>query len=191
MHKCIFLLHACHTRYASRWLLKSQCYFMHNVLFFSHLSLSMATVFRRGKVIYCGYFIMHAVSLLCSDKMIGTGREKRYSIIQHVAPAGWTWCPPSSLIYRKSVTLATSPLSAHITVTSHNTVWHLSDWLTSCLNLQKVIVIRWHSMTRVWLDNIVFVPSDSSNDWLIFRLTYQSDSLWPFLFSCCVSRWIS
>lgn len=104
-----FRLRAHRVRCASRRLrlLKSQCNFMYSVLGVCHSSLvsksqSTFTVFRECKVIriFCGTIIMHAVSLFWTDRMIGKGWEE--GVIQCVAPAGWTWCPPESFDIEKS-----------------------------------------------------------------------------------------
>lgn len=112
--------------------------------------------------ILCQYIIMHAVSLLWFDKMIGGGWEE--GIIQCVAPAGWTWCPRSSLIYREASVLATSHLSpVHSHHCHESQHWLTIIWLADFMfELSESNRIGCHPMTRVWLDDIVFVPGDSS-----------------------------
>lgn len=106
--------------------------------------------------ILCQSAVMHAVSLLWSNKMIGRGWEE--GIIQRVAPAGCNRRPPlSSLIYREAVGRGLfSPVQLHHCHLSQR-CWQKkkSDWPTSCLN-QKVI-IGWCSRTHVRSDHIAFV----------------------------------
>lgn len=105
--------------------------------------------------ILCQSAVMHAVSLLWSDKMIGRGWEE--GIIQRVAPAGCNRCPPELFdIQRSHRSWPCSLLSNYITVTCHNAAdKKKSDWPTSCLNQE--VIIGWCSRTHVRSDHVAFV----------------------------------
>lgn len=139
---------------------KSPCHSMHNALGLcrSHLA-----------YLYACHCVQEAWSYsLCQydwDKTIWLEEDEKKAYIHCVAPVGWTWIPWGSFIYREALWSwppPTSRLATHITVTSHNTSWHLSDWLTDFMfELSESNRIGWHPVTRVWLDDIVFVPGDS------------------------------
>ena len=127
---------------------KSPCHLMHNVSAFCHSSLvhlyprPLCSAGTQSDLL-CQYIIMHAASLLWLDKMIGGEWEDESVWHQQAGPD-----VPRALWYTERHVDPTSRLSAHIPITGHNTGWHLSDWLTSCLNSQKVIALvdsRWHA----------------------------------------------
>lgn len=153
MHKSIFQLQAFLTRYASRCLrlLKSQCNLMHIVLGLCYSSLVYLYPWPLSSGGAKWYTLSVYFNARCKlivfwqdDWKTMRGRYKAECGTSRLAPVS-----PEFFDIQKPSVLATSPLSTHITVTSRITGWHLSDWLTSCLNPQKVI-IQWHSMTCVW-----------------------------------------
>lgn len=107
-----------------QWLLKSRCKLKSMmsqafVILFMSISIQGHCFQDVKSSILCQSAVIHAVSLLWSDKMIGRGWEE--GIIQRVAPAGCNRRPPELTdIQRSHRSWPSSLLSNYITVTCHN-----------------------------------------------------------------------
>lgn len=93
---------------------------------------------------------------------------------------GWTWYPPSSLLYSEGTTPA---LSAHITVPSCNT--SLIGWLLAWTFRKKLLFgdAQWHVFDRMTLYLFQVILGNIGWD---FASTCRSNSFWSFVFSCCL-----
>lgn len=128
---------------------KSKCHLKHHVLGLILLSL----------VSFHDHSVQGAQCDMLCQTIVELWEEDWRKIRARYNPAcgntGWTWHHWSVLWYTREVHWSWSPpnpyLPTYITITYHppppNNGWHLSDWLTSCLNPEKEIVLvgtQWH-----------------------------------------------
>lgn len=156
-------MHAPGTRYASRHVrfFTPPCNLMHNVSALCHASLVCLCPWCSGGTQWNTVSVYHNACRLTVARQDDWRRMRgRYNPVCGTSRLDLMSPGPFDIQRSPSAPGHLPPLalSTQITVTGiHNTGWHLSDWLTSCLNPADTNRIGRHPMTRVGLGDIVFV----------------------------------